>query len=126
MVKLRAHHDGDGQLLDGAKANYTLHFTRDQIPAAKAFWSITLYNEEYDLVENPIARYSRGSVDKGMRFDKDGGLTLYLQPIPPAKQHLANWLPTPRGPFNLFLRAYLPGEALQEQRYSPPPVRRVP
>lgn len=126
VVKLRAHHDGDGQLLDGSKARYTLHFTRDQIPVAKSFWSVTLYNEEYDLTENAIARYSIGSVDKALRYDKDGGLTIYLQAEPPGKKLMANWLPTPRGPFNLFLRAYLPDQALQEQSYAPPPVRKLP
>lgn len=126
VVKLRAHHDGQGQLLDGSKASFTLHFTREQIPQAKAFWSVTVYNSEYDLAENPIARFSLGSVDKGMRFDKDGGLTIYLQSGPPAKKLAGNWLPIPRGPFNLFLRAYLPGEGLMRQDYVPPAVRRVP
>lgn len=126
VVKLRAHHDGDGQLLDGSKARYTLHFTRDQIPVAKSFWSIALYNEEYDLTANAIGRFSIGSVDKALRYDKDGGLTIYLQPDPPTRKLTANWLPTPRGPFNLFLRAYLPDQALQQQNYAPPPVRRVP
>lgn len=126
VVKLRAHHDGEGQLLDGSKARYTLHFTREQIPVAKAFWSVTVYNSEYDLVENPISRFSLGSVDKGLKYDKDGGVTLYLQPDPPARKLAGNWLPIPRGEFNLFLRAYLPGEALMRQDYVPPAVRRVP
>lgn len=126
VVKLRAHHDGDGALLDGSAARYTIRFAPGQVPAAKAFWSIVLYDQEYDLVENPIGRYSLGSADKGLRHDKDGGLTLYLQPDPPARKHMTNWLPTPRGPFNLFLRAYLPDQALQLQSYAPPPVRRVP
>lgn len=126
VVKLRAHHDGDGQVLDGSKARYILHFTRDQIPVARSFWSVTLYNDEYDLAENAIGRYSIGSVDKALRYDKDGGLTIYLQPEPPPKKPMANWLPTPRGPFNLFLRAYLPNQALQDQSYAPPPVRKTP
>lgn len=126
VVKLRAHHDGDGQLLDGSKASYTIHFSREQIPEAKSFWSVTVYNSEYDLADNPIGRYALGSHDKAMRYDKDGGLTLYLQADPPTKKLSGNWLPIPRGPFNLFLRAYLPGEALMRQDYVPPAVRRVP
>lgn len=126
VVKLRAHHDGDGQLLDGSKASYTIHFTRDQIPQARAFWSVTVYNSDYDLVDNPIGRYSLGSHDKAMRYDKDGGLTLYLQADAPARKFAANWLPIPRGQFNLFLRAYLPDDALIRQDYVPPAVRRMP
>ena len=126
VVKLRAHHDGDGNLLDGSTGRYVLRFAPGQIPEAKSFWSVTLYNEEYDLVDNGLRRYSRGSVDKDMRFDKDGGLTFYLQSDPPAKRDMANWLPIPKGKFNLFLRAYLPGEALLDQSYAPPPVRKLP
>lgn len=126
VVKLRAHHDGDGDLLDGAKHGYTLHFSADQIPEARAFWSVTVYDSDYDLVGNPIHRFALGSLDKTMRRDKDGGLTIYLQADPPAKKLTANWLPVPKGPFNLFLRAYLPGEALQKQDYVPPAVRKMP
>lgn len=126
VTKLRAHHDGTGELLDGSKASYTIHFTRDQIPQAKAFWSVAVYDQDYDLVENPIGRYSLGSVDKAMRYDKDGGLTLYLQAEAPTRRFQANWLPIPHGPFNLFLRAYLPGQSLVEQSYVPPAVRKMP
>ncbi len=126
VVKLRAHHDGDGELLDGSTGRYVIHFAKDQIPQAKAFWSVTVYNSEYDLAENPIGRFSLGSVDKALKYDRDGGLTFYLQADAPAKKHLANWLPVPRGQFNLFLRAYLPGQSLIDQSYVPPIVKRMP
>lgn len=126
VTKLRAHHDGDGDLLDGTHARYTLRFASDQLPKAKSFWSVTVYDEQYDLVENPIARFSLGSVDKAMRFGKDGSLTLYLQTEPPAKRDTANWLPIPKGKFNLFLRAYLPAQDLIDQNYVPPPVVKAP
>jgi hypothetical protein len=126
VVKLRAHHDGEGRLLDGSQARYTLRFTAAQIPIAKAFWSVSVYDSDYDLVANPRSRFSLGSLDRNLRYDKDGGLTLYLQPDPPAKKAASNWLPIPRAPFNLFLRAYLPDLALQRQDYAPPPVTRVP
>ncbi len=125
VVKLRAHHDGDGNLLDGSTARYVIRFAPGQIPKAEAFWSIVIYDGEYDLVANPLGRYSRGSVDKEMRRDKDGGLTLYLQAEPPVKREMANWLPIPKAKFNMFLRAYLPGKDLIDQSYVPPPVTRV-
>lgn len=54
----------------------------------------------------------------------DGGLTIYLQhEAPPG--HEANWLPAPRGDFNLNLRAYLPKPELLNNSYIPPVVQRV-
>ncbi len=126
VVKLRAHHDGDGQLLDGSAGRYTIRFAPGQLPKAKTFWSLVVYDELYDLVDNPLGRYSRGSVDRDMKYDKDGGLTLYLQSDAPAKKQMGNWLPLPKGKFNLFLRAYLPGQDLIDQSYVPPVVRKMP
>jgi hypothetical protein len=125
VVKLRAHHDGTGEPLDGSKGRYVLRFGPDQIPSAKAFWSVTVYNSEYNLFGNPLRRFSYGSVDKDLKYDADGGVTFLLQADAPGKGQRGNWLPTPRGPFNLFLRAYLPGEALIKQDYVPPAVLKV-
>ncbi|MEQ1538677.1 MAG: DUF1254 domain-containing protein [Sphingorhabdus sp.] len=126
VVKLRTHHDGDGQLLDGGTGRYTISFAPGQLPKAKTFWSIVVYDEQYDLVDNPLGRYSRGSVDREMKYHKDGGLTLYLQADTPAKKLMGNWLPIPKGKFNLFLRSYLPGQDLIDQSYVPPIVRKIP
>jgi hypothetical protein len=125
VVKLRAHFDGNGETLDGSKGQYRLHFSAADIPQAKAFWSVTVYNDQYDLFANPIERYSLGSQDRTLKYDRDGGVTFYLQADAPAKPYRANWLPVPKAPFNLFLRAYLPGDALIKQDYVPPAVIRV-
>ena len=125
VVKLRAHHDGTGEPLDGSKGRYVLRFGPDQIPSAKAFWSVTVYNSEYNLFGNPLRRYSFGSVDKDLKYDADGGVTFRLQDDAPGKGQKGNWLPVPKAPFNLFLRAYLPGEALIRQDYVPPAVTKV-
>lgn len=125
VVKLRAHFDGNGEILDGSNGRYVLHFGPDQIPQAKAFWSVTVYNAEYNLFANPLKRYSIGSLDKGLNYDKDGGVTFYIQADAPAKQHISNWLPVPKAPFNLFLRAYLPNDALIRQDYVPPAVKKL-
>jgi hypothetical protein len=126
VVKLRAHHDGNGANLDGSSGRYTLHFAPDQIPEAKAFWSVTVYNAEYNLFANPLGRHSYGSVDKDLRYDRDGGVTFYLQADAPVGQAKVNWLPVPKAPFNLFLRAYLPGESLIRQTYLAPAINKVP
>ena len=126
VVKLRAHHDGDGDILDGSTGRYVLRFAKDQIPQAKAFWSVTVYTSEYNLFPNPKKRHSFGSVDRDLKYDKDGGVTFHLQFDAPAKGHESNWLPVPKAPFTLFLRAYLPDESLIKQSYIPPEIRKAP
>jgi hypothetical protein len=85
-----------------------------------------LYDERYDLAANEINRYSLGTKDlKGMTFGKDGSLDIYIQADRPAADHVANWLPAPKGSFNLFMRAYLPDVSLIQQTYVPPEVRRA-
>ena len=45
--------------------------------------------------------------------DADGSLTLYIQNANPGSDHETNWLPAPKGPFNLTMRLYAPkSEAL--------------
>ena len=81
------------------------------------------------MVDNPIQRYSIGSLTnpgQGPVYGADGSLEIHLQHQPPVHEHLANWLPTPKGRFNLFLRTYLPGERVMDQSYIPPAVRRIP
>ncbi len=125
VVKLRAYADGGGAALNGTN-RYVLRFEPGQIPKAKSFWSVTLYDEHYDLFANYINRHSLGTKDEPMMVrGKDGSLEIYIQADPPAADKLANWLPAPNGSFNLFMRAYLPDEALIKQTYVPPPVVRV-
>lgn len=123
-TKLRTFIDADGQDLIGEHA-YTLHFTKDEIPQAKAFWSITLYDERFNLVDNPIQRYAIGSLTDGLKFGADGSLEVLLQHQRPALELESNWLPVPEGKFNLFLRTYLPGPRVMDQSYAPPMVRKI-
>jgi hypothetical protein len=125
VVKLRAHSDAQGEVFDGSKAKYVLHFPAGNLPEAKAFWSVTVYNNEYDLADNPIDRYSLGSQDSGLVYEPDGSLRLLLQAEPPAEKWVPNWLPIPIAPFNLFLRTYIPGRSMIDQTWTPPPVERV-
>ncbi len=123
-TKLRTFIDADGQDLSGQYC-YTLHFRKDQIPQAKAFWSITLYDERFNLVDNPIGRYAIGSLTDGLKFGADGSLEILMQHQRPAPELEANWLPVPEGKFNLFLRTYLPGPIVMDQSYAPPMVRKI-
>ena len=69
--------DGEGKPLNG-KNRYVIHFDKDGEPKVKAFWSVTMYNLKYNLVDNPIDRHSLGD-RSGMKHDADGGLTIYVQ-----------------------------------------------
>jgi hypothetical protein len=119
-----AREDGDGQRLTGAN-NYTLHFSRDQVPPVDAFWSLTVYDGESFLVDNPIDRYSLSSRDE-MNYGEDGSLTIYIQQESPGKDREANWLPAPEGEIGfLALRLYVPGQQVIDRTWEPPPVKRI-
>jgi hypothetical protein len=87
---------------------YVLHFAKDQIPPARAFWSLTMYDQRQLFTENPINRYAIGDRDR-LAFNPDGSLDLYIQRESPGKDKEANWLPAPKdGPFTMNLRLYWP------------------
>lgn len=103
--------DGDGQTLDGSKANYTLTFPKGALPPVNAFWSVTMYDGKTQLlIENPINRYLINSpMLPELKKNADGSLTLYIQkdePTDPLQK--ANWLPAPDGPIYLVMRLYWP------------------
>ncbi|MCC7216122.1 MAG: DUF1254 domain-containing protein [Burkholderiales bacterium] len=100
----------DGKGLDGSKDKYTLTFAKDQYPPVNAFWSVTMYNGKNQLlVKNPLNRYLINSpMLSGMKKNKDGSLTLYIQKDSPGKDKESNWLPAPDGPIYLVMRLYWP------------------
>jgi len=53
--------DGDGQPLDGSKANYTLTFPKDAFPPVNAFWSVTMYDGTRLCCTNRVRDSSRES-----------------------------------------------------------------
>jgi hypothetical protein len=117
--------DEDGGKLLGSN-RYTIHFSSDELPEVKAFWSLTLYDETHNFFDNPLNRYSLGDRSKQMKKDADGGLTIYIQEKRPDENVLGNWLPAPEDkPFSLTLRTYLPGKTIVDQTWAPPPVVRV-
>ncbi|MEU7202850.1 DUF1254 domain-containing protein [Streptomyces sp. NPDC045470] len=105
------YEDGDAKLLDGSQ-KYVLHFDADQIPPTlhNGFWSITMYGADFQLVDNPINRYSIGDRTKDLAWNPDGSLDIYIQnERPAAPGHASNWLPsTQSGQFRLNYRVYLP------------------
>lgn len=115
--------DSEKRALDG-RHEYVLHFPPGELPPVHAFWSVTLYGDDFFLVDNPIRRYAIGDRTKGLRRNPDGSLTIRVQHVEPADGP-ANWLPAPAGPFYLILRMYRPREEALNRSYRIPAVARV-
>jgi hypothetical protein len=112
--------DQAGRPLDGSN-KYALHFDKATLPPVDAFWSVTLYDPEGYQVANPLNRFAVSSW-MPLKYDPDGSLTLYIQNENPGKDKEANWLPAPKGPFNLTMRLYAPKSEVLTGKWNPPPV----
>lgn len=115
--------DADGQPYNGSN-NYVLHFAKDGLPPADAFWSITLYDADGFQVPNTINRFALGDRDT-LKFNPDGSLDLYVQNVSPGADKQANWLPAPKDSFNLVMRIYSPRREMRDGSWGAPPVKRV-
>ncbi len=114
-----ANVDGAGHTLSG-KHDYIMHFPPGGLPPNDAFWSLTMGTSKNHFVANPINRYSV-SDRSGLVPNADGSVDIYIQNTAPAG-HESNWLPAPTGNFILWLRAYVPGQAVLDGKYKVPPV----
>jgi hypothetical protein len=118
--------DSEGNLFDGSKSSYQLKFTKEQLPPAKYFWSVTMYKlPQRWLADNPINRYSIGSATAGVKYGEDGSLILDIGAKSPGKDKESNWLPSPEGPFWPVMRIYGPGKTIVNRTYKVPPITPV-
>jgi hypothetical protein len=115
--------DETGKSLSGS-SKYVLHFDKTQLPPVNAFWSVTLYDSEGFQVANALNRFA---VSSWMPFkhNPDGSLDLYFQNESPGAGKEANWLPSPKGAFNLTMRLYAPKEDALTGKWNPPPVTKI-
>ena len=86
-----------------------MRFPKGQLPPARGFWSLTMYDAEYFFVPNVLNRYSI-SARQGLKANPDGSVDLYIQKDSPGAPKESNWLPAPPGKFILMLRMYWPSE----------------
>jgi hypothetical protein len=112
--------DETGKPLDGAN-KYTLHFDKGATPPVNAFWSITLYDADGFQVGNSLNRFAVSSW-MPFKYNPDGSLDLYFQNDSPGAGKEANWLPAPKGAFNLTMRLYAPKSDILTGKWNPPPV----
>lgn len=99
---------------DGAPMNaqndYVIRMSKDELPPANAFWSLTLYDLQNGFfIPNDRKKYSVGE-NAGMKFNADGGIDIYVAEKQPEGVPEENWLPINRKDENMdiILRIYVP------------------
>jgi hypothetical protein len=119
--------DADGRPYIGTN-HYVMHFDKDKLPPAEAFWSLTMYDAGYFFVENALNRYTL-SGRNSFNTNADGSVDLYLQHDNPGPDKEANWLPAPEDRFILMLRLYWPKDStpsIFDGTWVIPPVKPAP
>lgn len=118
--------DSEGKPYSGAN-KYVIHFAKDETPPTNAFWSVTMYNDKYFFVDNPLNKYTV-SPRNNLKYNEDGSLDVLIQNESPGKDHEENWLPAPSGKFVLMMRIYWPKNtppSILDGSWAPPAVKRV-
>ena len=118
--------DLEGRAYEGTN-KYVMHFPKGQLPPVHGFWSLTMYNDKYFFVSNPINRYSISARQK-LKSNPDGSTDLYIQKNSPGPDKESNWLPAPAGKFVLMLRMYWPDErkpSIVNGSWTIPAVKKV-
>lgn len=90
--------------------NYVVTFPKGQLPPVRGFWSITMYNDQYFFVDNPLNRYSI-SARQNLKANADGSTDIYIQHESPGADKESNWLPAPKDKFILMMRLYWPDDS---------------
>ena len=85
------------------------------------FGQLLLYDAEGFQVGNSLNRFAVSSW-MPFKYNPDGSLDLYFQNESPGKDKEANWLPAPKGPFNLTMRLYSPKSEALTGRWNPPSI----
>jgi hypothetical protein len=115
---------------DGKKLNamhdYVIRMTKEQLPPAKAFWSVTLYDLQNGFfIPNDRKKYSVGE-NGGMKLNKEGGIEIYIAAKKPSGVPEENWLPINRKDEDLSanLRIYVP-DMEKMKTWTPPKAEMV-
>ena len=116
--------DDHNEPLTGAR-KYELTFPAGTTPPVDAFWSLTVYGTDYNLVPNPINRYSIGDRTPGVKQDADGSTTFYFQAESPGPDKESNWLPTGADAWFPILRLYMPHPEVVNATWECPALKRV-
>lgn len=78
----------------------------------------------FNLVANPIKRYSIGDRAPGLKTGEDGSVTIYIQKDSPGPDKEPNWLPSPEGACRPILRMYVPHKEILDGTYVLPAIKK--
>jgi hypothetical protein len=101
--------------------------SKAELPPARGFWSLTMYDDRWFFVDNPLKRYTL-SQRNDLKANADGSIDLWIQKDSPGKDKETNWLPAAAGDMILMLRLYWPTEtppSIIDGSWKPPVVQRV-
>ncbi len=99
----------DGEPMNAMK-DYVIRMTKDELPPAGAFWSVTLYDlDQGFFIPNDRKKYSVGE-NASMKMNEDGGIEIYIAAEKPDGVPEENWLPIERKDIALSpqMRIYVP------------------
>ena len=99
----------DGKPMN-ALHDYVIRMSKEELPPAKAFWSLTLYDLNSGFfIANDRKKYSVGE-NAGMKLNDNGGIEIYVAAKKPEGVPEENWLPIERKDeaLSLILRIYVP------------------
>lgn len=99
----------DGKPMN-AQNDYVMTISKEDLPPAKAFWSLTLYDLENGFfIPNDQKKYSVGE-NAGFVLNESGGIDIHISESKPEGVPGENWLPINRGDLdvNVMFRVYAP------------------
>ena len=99
----------DGKPMN-ALNDYVIKMSKDELPPAQAFWSLTLYDKANGFfIPNDRKKYSVGE-NAGYKLNDEGGIEIYVAAEKPDGVPEENWLPLNRKDeeIDIILRIYVP------------------
>jgi hypothetical protein len=116
----------DGKPMN-AQHDYVLKMSRDELPPATAFWSLTLYDLKNGFfIPNDRKKYSVGE-NAGFKLNAEGGIEIYISARKPEGVPDENWLPINREDIdvNVMFRIYAP-DAEKMKTWKTPQLEMLP
>ncbi len=112
----------DGKPMN-AQHDYVLRMSRDELPPATAFWSLTLYDLKNGFfIPNGRKKYSVGE-NAGFKLNAEGGIEIVISAKKPEAVPNENWLPINREDIDIdaLFRIYAPDAEKMKTWKTPQP-----
>ncbi|MRH87982.1 DUF1254 domain-containing protein [Nocardia sp. SYP-A9097] len=109
---------------NGTPRRFRLRFEPGGLPPVNAFWSLTAYDADHFLVDNPADIFVVGHPIPPVH-GPDGSVEIAVQNANPGSAvPPGNWLPIPvSGAFSLTMRLYAPKPEAADGRWQPPELK---